>query len=60
MAEIGSNKTSGAHDGVAKVSAALPPKSSNGMPGEVAQVSDILRARSLAKMRNQSNGDLEG
>ena len=50
----------GDHDGVVKVSALHVGSASNGMSHEVSQVSDILRARSFAKLRNQSNNDLEG
>ncbi len=48
------------HDGIARVSAGAAADHGNGNSPDVAKVSEILRARSFAKLRNQSNGDLEG
>lgn len=59
MAEISSEKHAMRHDGVAKVATAGPKALGSVMSSEVSQVSEILRARSFAKLRNQSNGDLE-
>jgi hypothetical protein len=57
MANTASSKADAAHNGAAK---GLLPAGLRPSNGGATESADIPRARSLLKMRNQSNGDIEG
>lgn len=57
MADNASMKADAAHNGAAK---GLLPAGLRPSNGGATESADIPRARSLLKMRNQSNGDIEG
>lgn len=52
--------TSGVPDVTVRISAGEPSRTGNGGGTEIGQVSEILRARSFAKLRNMSANELDG